>query len=244
MSFVTYGQNFEDLMLYRALKDETSGFYIDVGTAEPDSHSVTRVFYERGWSGVNVEPNPWFSARLQAARPRDVDLEVAVSDSSGSATFYFVGENTGLATLDRSLTDWHRTQGQAIVEAKITTTALTRICEDHVADRAVHFLKLDVEGAELLALRGHDFSRWRPWIIVGEAHDAARTNEGWKAWAYLLIANEYRFAYNDGLNRFYIAAEHYDCLARAFEVPPNVYDDWIMLNIFNSCSVSLPLHRD
>jgi FkbM family methyltransferase len=227
MPFVTYAQNSEDLMLYRALKDETSGFYIDVGAAEPNSHSVTRAFYERGWSGVNVEPNPWFFARLQAARPRDVNLQVAVSDSSGSATFYFVGENTGLSTLDRPLADWHRSQGQVILEAEIPALTLARICEDHVGDKTVHFLKLDVEGAELLALRGHDFSRWRPWIIVGEAHDAERTNEGWKAWADLHITNEYRFEYNDGLNRFYIAAEHHDRLARAFEVPPNVYDDWI-----------------
>src|SRR4051794_17115757 len=152
MPFVTYAQNFEDLMLYRALKAETSGFYIDVGAAEPDSHSVTKAFYERGWSGVNVEPNPWFFGRLQKARPRDVNLQLAVSDSSGSATFYFVGENTGLSTLERPLADWHRSQGQTITEAEITTTTLTRICEDHAEDRTIHFLKLDVGGAEHLAL--------------------------------------------------------------------------------------------
>jgi FkbM family methyltransferase len=232
MPFVTYAQNFEDLILYRALKDQKAGFYIDIGAADPDSHSVTRAFYERGWNGINVEPNPWFFTRLQTARQRDVNLQVAVSDSAGEATFYFVGENTGLSTLERPLADWHRSQGRAVSEAEIRTTTLAQICEDHVGGRTVHFLKLDVEGSEYLALCGHDFSRWRPWIIVGEAHDAERTNEGWRAWSDLLVANEYKFAYNDGLNRFYIAEEHHDRLARAFEVPPNVYDDWILAEHF------------
>ena len=56
MTFVSYAQNFEDVMLWRALREVTHGFYIDVGAADPDSDSVTRAFYDRGWSGINVEP--------------------------------------------------------------------------------------------------------------------------------------------------------------------------------------------
>jgi hypothetical protein len=48
----------------------------------------------------------------------------------------------------------------------------------------------------------------------------------------VLLKNVYRFAYNDGLNRFYIATEQYDLLAQAFEVPPNVSDDWITAEHF------------
>ena len=56
MSFISYAQNFEDIMLWRALGHVSGGFWIDVGAADPDTHSVTRVFSERGWCGVNIEP--------------------------------------------------------------------------------------------------------------------------------------------------------------------------------------------
>ena len=47
-----------------------------------------------------------------------------------------------------------------------------------------------------------------------------------------LTRNDYNFCYNDELNRFYVAAEHHGRLARAFEAPPNVYDDWIAAEHF------------
>jgi len=55
MTFLSHAQNFEDLMLWRALSGVLRGFYIDVGAGDPDSHTVTRAFYERGWAGVNIE---------------------------------------------------------------------------------------------------------------------------------------------------------------------------------------------
>ena len=55
---ITYAQNFEDVMLERALKSVSAGTYIDVGAWHPEFDSVTRHFYERGWSGINIEPVP------------------------------------------------------------------------------------------------------------------------------------------------------------------------------------------
>src|ERR1700761_8288608 len=53
---VSYAQNREDVLLWRALHDLPAGFYIDVGAEDPTKDSVTRAFYERGWGGINVEP--------------------------------------------------------------------------------------------------------------------------------------------------------------------------------------------
>ena len=78
MTFVSYAQNFEDVLLWRALGGVTDGFYIDVGAAHPDIDSVTRAFYDRGWSGINIEPTPEYSLRLAAARPRDVNLRLVL----------------------------------------------------------------------------------------------------------------------------------------------------------------------
>src|SRR3954451_14572299 len=53
----SYAQNFEDVMLARALAHVRDGFYIDLGAQHPTVDSVSRAFYELGWRGVHVEPN-------------------------------------------------------------------------------------------------------------------------------------------------------------------------------------------
>ena len=73
---ISYAQNFEDVMIARLFDDTHRGFYVDVGAAHRDLLSVTRHFYDRGWSGVNVEPTFCFYPLLCDARPRDINLDV------------------------------------------------------------------------------------------------------------------------------------------------------------------------
>ena len=86
MSFVSYAQNFEDVLLHRVFGGQDTGFYVDAGAYHPVVGSVTKAFYDRGWSGINVEPGSVF-AELAAGRPRDVNLQMAVGDRAGEAVF-------------------------------------------------------------------------------------------------------------------------------------------------------------
>ena len=99
MTFISYAQNFEDVVLWRALKHVESGFYIDVGAAHPDDYSVTRAFYDRGWRGINVEPTSQV-IRLTGARPRDINLHMAVGGSPGELTLFVVEDNEDISTVD------------------------------------------------------------------------------------------------------------------------------------------------
>jgi len=49
MPFVSYAQNFEDVILWRALKHVGRGFYIDLGAQDPVIDSISLAFYEHGW---------------------------------------------------------------------------------------------------------------------------------------------------------------------------------------------------
>ena len=69
MKFVSFAQNFEDVILWRVLKDVLSGFYIDVGANDPVIDSVSYAFYQRGWRGIHVEPMPVYAEKIRAARP-------------------------------------------------------------------------------------------------------------------------------------------------------------------------------
>ena len=70
MTFVSYAPNGEDVVLWRALQNVEHGRYVDWSDEAADGPSVTRAFYDRGWSGVLVRPQALVGA-LSAARPRD-----------------------------------------------------------------------------------------------------------------------------------------------------------------------------
>ena len=55
-TFISYAQNFEDVLLNRVFRDRLDGSYIDIGALHPTIDSVTKAFYDRGWSGINIEP--------------------------------------------------------------------------------------------------------------------------------------------------------------------------------------------
>jgi FkbM family methyltransferase len=224
--FVSYAQNFEDVILWRALHDAGSGFYIDVGAHSPFVDSVTRAFYERGWRGINLEPNADLFAQYAEARPGDVSLNLAVGERPGRLEMAIVGA-TGLSTLDEAEARRLADRGVAIERQAVDVVTLDRVWQDHVpAGQAVHFLKVDVEGYEREVVAGNAWREHRPWIVVVEATRPGTREPAHATWEPLLLEAGYRHVYADGLNRFYLAAEH-DALAGAFLHPPNVFDGFI-----------------
>src|SRR5947209_17234760 len=99
---VSHAQNFEDVILARALGNIREGFYVDVGAWDPNIETVTRHFYELGWRGINVEPAPAYHAMLKTFRPRDINLRVAAGKESRHTAFTVI-DGTGMSTLDASV---------------------------------------------------------------------------------------------------------------------------------------------
>lgn len=211
-------------MLWRALGHLSAGFWIDVGAADPYIDSVTHAFSRAGWRGINIEPRAAAIARFEAARPRDTNLHLAAGATAGRFTLYEV-ENGGLSTLDPEIAGHHRAAGLSVAEHDVEVIPLAEICRRH-APAEVHFLKIDVEGAERAVLEGADFQACRPWIVLVEATRPMSPQENSGEWEDLILAAGYRFAWFDGLNRFYIADEQWDALSPHFRVPPNVFDDF------------------
>ena len=68
MNFISYAQNYEDVILWRALKHIEKGFYIDIGANDPVIESVSNAFYEKGWRGINIEPAASWFKKLEKIR--------------------------------------------------------------------------------------------------------------------------------------------------------------------------------
>ena len=223
---ISYAQNFEDVMLWRALKHIECGFYVDVGANPPTLDSVTKWFYDNGWRGINIEPiEQWFEL-LEQERPRDINLNIAAGENNGQLTLFEIAD-TGLSTINEEIAKKHQ-QERNFNYSKVVVPqrTLTSICEDyHLAP--IHFLKIDVEGAEKLVLQGLDLTRVRPWIVMVEATLPNSPIEDYATWEDKLLQNAYRFVYFDGLNRFYLAEEKEEALGQYFITPPNIFDDFI-----------------
>jgi len=231
MSFVSYAQNFEDVMLRRALKHVEVGFYIDVGANDPQQDSVTKAFYEAGWRGINIEPvSQWFD-KLEHERTRDINLKIAAGAQTGELLIYEF-TNTGLSTMDRALAERHEERGYQKIERKVPVNTLTKICNE-LHTSPIHFLKIDVEGAEKQVLEGVDFSILRPWIVLIESVLPNTQIEDHADWEPILLNAGYEYCYFDGLNRFYIAQEHPE-LRDSFQTPPNIFDGFILSGQANS----------
>lgn len=223
--FVSYAQNFEDVMLWRALKHIKSGFYVDVGANDPVFDSVTKAFYDRGWTGINIEPCGSVYDRLTELRPKDINLKQLVGSSESAATF-FEFSDTGRSTMDKHVAEIFRAQGHEVKESSVAIKPLDQILDESVV-QAIHFLKIDVEGAEKSVLEGALFTKHRPWILVIESTIPGMPAHNHDTWEALVVTKDYEFVFDDGLNRFYVATECAD-LKSHFKYPPNFFDEFVL----------------
>jgi len=232
MSFTTYAQNFEDVLLWRALRHVTPGFYVDVGANDPVEHSVTKAFYDAGWRGINIEPLPAFHEAFVQQRPEDINLAVAAGASEGEIVLFDVPAVNGWASSAPEVAAAHQADGYELVELKVPLRTLDGIFREHVKGD-IHFLKIDVEGFEREVLLGLDLGEWRPWIVVVEATMPNSRETNHETWEALVTGHDYRFAYFDGLNRYYVAVEHQDLMPH-LAVQANVFDDFLPSHLENA----------
>lgn len=239
--FISYAQNKEDALLYRALKHVERGCYVDVGACDPLRDSVTKAFYDRGWRGVNIDPvSHWFN-KLESERPDDINLQVIAWNKRDTVTFFEVKES-GLSTTDEQQAKLYEANfGEPITRSEKSALPLSEILDEHNIKEA-HFLKIDAEGSEFEVLSGIDFSKFKPWIIVIESLEPLSDVPSWTKWHHILEEQAYTFRYFDGLNRFYTSPEHPE-LAVHFEMPLNHADQIVSFREDSLCSEVIELRR-
>jgi len=166
-----YSQEGEDMILRRLFEDEKQGFYVDVGAHHPRLFSNTCLFYAMGWRGINIDSLPGSMKRFQRARPRDINLEKAVSDKSETLTFY-VFDEPALSGFSETLTKKRVAEGEyhIIGQYQVTTEPLRDILDAYLPKgQRIDFLSVDVEGHDLRVLRSNDWGKYRPRAVLVES---------------------------------------------------------------------------
>jgi FkbM family methyltransferase len=223
VTFISYAQNLEDVLLNRVFAEVDSGFYVDVGAYDPVKGSVTKAFYDRGWSGINLEPGAVFEA-LAAARPCDVNLQVAVLDYTGNVKFLETDADPGMSHVLDGRAASEETQGGTV--CSVICDTLANVIAKHSDRRPIDFLKIDAEGTELAIIRSTDWRAIRPTVLVIEATLPWSNRLCNDEWEPILLAQGYVRAYFDGINCFYVPEERSD-LFHHFELPVNVLDGFV-----------------
>ncbi len=217
---LSYAQHLEDYHLSVAFAGQREGFYVDVGAGHPVADNVSCWFYLQGWRGLVVEPQADLAALYAAVRPRDLVFAGLVGAESGETDFHVVDRLHGFSTMKAEVAGL---SGAGFATKRLPIATLTQLARAHDLPK-VDFLKIDVEGAEIDVLRGINWSVLRPRIILLEAVAPGSMAPSHEEWEPLLLAQDYEFVLFEGLNRFYVAREEVDLLARF----PRRQSDWLV----------------
>jgi FkbM family methyltransferase len=221
-----HSEYYEDYILSSVLDGVASGTYIDVGANHPVENSVTFLFYDRGWHGILIEPNPDFLPLYARLRPRDVHLNLGIASAGGTMTFYKVTDppggdgryaEGGLSTFDPAVASRWRRARLTVTESMVPVTTLNQVLAERPLGE-ITILSVDVEGFERQVLESIDLRRHRPLVVVVEACRPGTEIPSYEAWEGLLLHADYVPAMSDGLNRYYVPRDRVDLLAKFIHV--------------------------
>lgn len=130
----------------------TDGFFVDVGSYDGVLGSNSFALERKGWKGICVDP---FPVNMEG-RTCQMFKDVVFSESGKVVSFTKAAYMGGISdTLGANKKDVERSP-----TVQLTTVTIGEILDRAKAPRFIHYMSLDIEGAELEALRGVPFDRY------------------------------------------------------------------------------------
>ena len=159
----SYSQEGEDILLKRIFEHSPPGFYVDVGAHHPFRFSNTKLLYDRGWRGINIEANPDALKVFDQFRTRDINVCSGVANKSGTLTYYKYSH----PALNSFIPISNSKTPVATVEIAVKT--LKQILEELLPPKGtINLLNIDAEGMDLEILESNDWSLFQPDYICVE----------------------------------------------------------------------------
>lgn len=159
----------------------SNGRLVEVGAFNCYNWSNSYCLIEAGWSGLLVEPQPDRFGECEALyrdNPRVALERCCVGKENGTTRLYLGGSNSTIKPEMVDIynnTDWARFSGlqaDKFIECNLFT--LDALLEKHNWQPGFELLIIDVEGAELDVLAGFSVNRYRPKLVIIEAHERLR----------------------------------------------------------------------
>jgi len=163
----SYAMDGEDLAINQFNKKKEKGFYVDIGAHHPIQRNNTNLLFQKGWEGINIDINKFSIDLFNFLRPKDLNLQIAISDKEGEISLFYQKKFSQLNTTDRNVANEHF-HGN-FQEKKVKCQTIQNILDkSKYKDRKIDFLNIDVEGAEMKVLDALNFGIYRPSLICIE----------------------------------------------------------------------------
>lgn len=159
----SYSGSAQDIIIDHFFKDKTKGVYIDVGCYHPYNGNNTKMLYDRGWSGINIDLDFHTIDLFNYIRKRDENINIAISEREGEYDLYHFHNRSALNSLDANR------KNNAKEVKKVKTKTLNSIIENSKFQYdKINLLSIDVEGHELEVIKSIDLNKYAPEIILIE----------------------------------------------------------------------------
>ena len=132
-----------------------NGYFVDIGSSDGILLSNTKALEEQGWTGVCIDP---FPTNVES-RTCDVFPEVVYNSPGQLLSFRQAGTLGGIQSHLNRYASNKRVKNAQLVE--FTTTTVDKILDRAQAPAYLHYVSLDVEGAEYEVLRGFDLGKYQ-----------------------------------------------------------------------------------
>ena len=199
-----FSQCGEDLIIDKIIGNKKNGFYIDIGANDPIKFNNTYKFYKKGWTGINIDPNPDSINLLNKLRVNDVNVKCGISNKNKKMKFY-IFDDSMFSTFSKKQADVCIKQGKKLEKTIVVPVKkLSEVLDKIIGDKKIEidFLSIDTEGLDLEVLKSNNWEKYRPRIICFEKSantlkkaglDSSRflENLGYKKTAETLINNIY-----------------------------------------------------
>ena len=121
----SFSQGAMDLILDQIFKNKKKGFYIDVGCQHPIKNNNTYLLHKKGWSGVNIDLDEANIALFNYFRPKDHNINVAISNKIEDLDLYYYHQKSPINTLDEKISS--KQNAKIEKKIKVTTNTLTNV---------------------------------------------------------------------------------------------------------------------
>lgn len=169
---ISYSQTGEDIIVdflvgAKKIKDFT---YLDIGANDPVKINNTYKFYEAGYRGVCIEPDPAVYAKLSKKRPRDTCLNIGLAGKAAGNAEFFIMNQAGLNTFSKEEATAleKNNQGKIMKVIQVPLRTVEEVIDEHFGGKSPVFVNIDVEGLDEEILRHFPFHKYRPAIFCVE----------------------------------------------------------------------------
>lgn len=145
--------------------------YLDIGAFDPIEINNTYLFYEKGFQGVLVEPNPVMCEKLRRVRPRDTTLTAGIGVADEREADFYQMSDPSWNTFSKEEAEHvvETTQGKIFIEKKLKMPLLdiNGVMAKYF-DGAPTFVSIDAEGLHYALVKAIDYTKFRPLVLCVE----------------------------------------------------------------------------